>query len=856
MLVVGKSSFTSSAYWVRLLIENNSGKKRDFYLEVAYHYHDFIDFYEFDQYGAMQITKTGDQYPYRQRVIDHHNFVFPITLEHNENRLIVMRFKSVNSMLLPFTIWNPKSFHAQKERELIGLGLYYGMIVVMIFYNFFLLVTIRNSNYLVYVCYVVSYLIFQSGVNGLDFRFLWPENNYLANFSIFISLSFVNIFLTLFTQVFLHTRTLLPGLHRLINILIYPWTVIGLFVAIIGSGYSGRIILGFQPIAGIILLSTGVISLARGYRAARFYVIAFTLLLIASMVFALKSLGVLPSNILTEYVIIQLGSATEIVLLSLALGDKIRMEQRQAQNEIEDLNNNLERKVEEKTKDIKSILANIHQGIFTLHNENDIPVIDADFSEHLADILETRDIAGKSVTDIVFDNTNLLSDQLSMIKNAILFCIGDTWFNYDMNSIHLPREVEKYFENGSTKILEIDWCPVMDNKNETVQKILVTIRDVTTLRGLQARTKMQQDELSFISELIAVSGEQFLELLQTIKQLVDENKRLIESATIRDDETLKVLFINMHTIKGIGRSFGFVKMTTVVHECEQYYFQLKNDENQPWDKKKLQEDLKQVEDILSKYVNINNNKLGRGELSDKILVKKSVVENTIKSIKSFTQQSLPDHLREPLAAIHSDLSNFIYRRSKDILADVFKNVGTLARDLKKESPNIDIKCDDFSVTQFGSELIKNVFVHIVRNSMDHGIETPEERLKKGKDPAGTIYVDLSLNKNNEVTIHCRDDGSGINIQKLREIGQKMGLLTEPESSDPEKVANLIFCSGVSTSKSVSDISGRGVGMTAIKEYVEKSGGRIFLKLNMSSDSSSAYVPFEIEMTAPADILVA
>ncbi|MBF0442514.1 MAG: chemotaxis protein CheA, partial [Oligoflexales bacterium] len=197
----------------------------------------------------------------------------------------------------------------------------------------------------------------------------------------------------------------------------------------------------------------------------------------------------------------------------------------------------------------------------------------------------------------------------------------------------------------------------------------------------------------------------------------------------------------------------------------------------------------------------------------------------------------------------------IYRKSDDLFKEIFGGVGTLSRDLKKENPDIEIKCENFNVTEHGGELLRNIFVHIIRNSMDHGIESAEERISAGKKPAGKICLTLDRVDSHAV-IRYKDDGRGINISRLRDIAGKMGFLKEEEMKDPYKVVNIIFHEGVSTSKSVTEISGRGVGMGAIKEYVEKDGGRIELKLLDLPKERQSFVPFEIELSMPVAILVA
>ncbi|MBF0441214.1 MAG: response regulator [Oligoflexales bacterium] len=343
--------YTESSYWIRLLIENQCSKNRDFVLEIAHHYHDYVDLYELGVNGKVRITKTGDQFIYNQRPIDYQNFAFPISIEPNQKLIVMIRIRSYNTMIFPLVFWTSEQFNSAKSTEMIIFGMYYGMISVMVLYNFFLFILIRDLAYLMYVLYAISYLIFQAGVNGVDFRYLWPENIFLANSSFYIAVSFVDLFFAIFTKIFLKLKARSVFFNHTINFFIIPGSIMAIILSSTGSRYSGAFLSTLNPIAAPILIIISITCLIKGYRPARFYVIAFSALLIGATIFSLKALGILPSNILTEYGI-QIGSAIEIVLLSFALGDKIRIEQMEAQKNIEELNNGLEKKVEDKTREL------------------------------------------------------------------------------------------------------------------------------------------------------------------------------------------------------------------------------------------------------------------------------------------------------------------------------------------------------------------------------------------------------------------------------------------------------------------------------------------------------------------------
>jgi two-component system chemotaxis sensor kinase CheA len=126
------------------------------------------------------------------------------------------------------------------------------------------------------------------------------------------------------------------------------------------------------------------------------------------------------------------------------------------------------------------------------------------------------------------------------------------------------------------------------------------------------------------------------------------------------------------------------------------------------------------------------------------------------------------------------------------------------------------------------EELKDPLIHLVRNCIDHGIEKPAERIRCDKPARGKIVIAILPRSSNRVEINISDDGSGIEIAKVKATAQRLGLLTEDEALrlDDRKAAELIFQSGLSTSSILTEISGRGLGLAIVHEKVEKLGGTV------------------------------
>ena len=126
------------------------------------------------------------------------------------------------------------------------------------------------------------------------------------------------------------------------------------------------------------------------------------------------------------------------------------------------------------------------------------------------------------------------------------------------------------------------------------------------------------------------------------------------------------------------------------------------------------------------------------------------------------------------------------------------------------------------------EELKDPLIHLVRNCVDHGLEKPEVRLRKGKTRRGMITLTFNAKDSRQVEILVSDDGAGIDPEQVRAAAIKAGSLPEgaAEKLTPEETFALIFQSGLSTSEIITDISGRGLGLAIVREKVEKLGGLV------------------------------
>lgn len=521
---------------------------------------------------------------------------------------------------------------------------------------------------------------------------------------------------------------------------------------------------------------------------------------------------------------------------------------------IEEQNRTLEQKVEERTAelrqknyDIQGMLHNMQQGLFTVMQGG---VIHPEYSSYLESIFEISDLAGKDVFDLLFKQSNLGSNDLDQNKVAVDAIIGEDEMMFDFNEHLLAREYECTV-NDKKKILSLDWNPIVVEGE--VSKLMVTVRDVTQLKELEFAAASQKRELDIVGQLIKIPARKFLDFEATARKFVSENRTKIEATSAKDVDTLALLFRNMHTIKGNARTYGFVHLTDIVHDVESRYSELRTNEEAEWDAGLLLEELTLVEKGLDEYGHVFHQVLGRGDAGSEGETGAGLDEATVKRIEdclaSINSKYPEINTREELAPLHSLINNAHTCQLDTILADIINSLPSIAKELGKANPVVNIQADNIRIENKACDLMNNVFSHLLRNSVDHGIELPQERLEAGKPESGRIDIETQ-EKSDHLEIVLRDDGKGINLTRLQQKGIENGVFAENDQPTAEQIASLIFYSGVSTKEAVSSISGRGVGMDAVKQFLLQNGGDISLRLLAERSQDSDFVPFETIISLP------
>lgn len=351
--------YSNSVFWVRMELENNLSYDKEWLLEIGYPLIDFVDCYIFDTNGKYVLKQTGDRLLFKEREVAYRNFTFNFKTEPSQKKKIYISFKGDSSMQFPITIWSNKQFIEKVNTETISLGLYYGIMIAMVLYNLFIFFSVKDMSYLYYILYISSYVIVQMSLNGLTYEYLWSNSPWWGNHNLPFFISLCSVAILVFANAFLKIKENIPSFYKISPVLIVVGFILMTLSFLIKYSTIGQASILFAVLVAVIALVLGIICVNRGYRPARYYLLAWSVFLVSILLFTFKSFGLIPAIFITNYGI-QLGSAAEVILLSFALADRINImegEKKEAQQKALDIqeraNQELEVKVFERTEELR-----------------------------------------------------------------------------------------------------------------------------------------------------------------------------------------------------------------------------------------------------------------------------------------------------------------------------------------------------------------------------------------------------------------------------------------------------------------------------------------------------------------------
>lgn len=353
--------FTDSSYWLKLSIRNNTELKK-WIIESSYSLLDDLRVYMVFSDGRFDEYTVGDRLVFHERPIPHRNFLFDIPLAENTEVTIYIRAQSSSAIQLPISIW-PKHYYFYKDNfHIVTEGLYFGAMLMMAAFNIFILFMVLDKTYLYYVLFVVFQALFQAEMQGYGFQFLWSNATWIQHYSVIWLLNGLIGFVLLFWDGFLD----LPQNARSASFLLrsFAMTLLTLCLGSLFLPYSfvikASIIVGAISVLFALIIAIPLF-LVKKVRSAKLFLIAWSTAILGGVIFALNKWGVIPYSVYSEYAL-QVGTLIEVVLLSVAISDRISQAKREklqakyhAVSLQKEYNEQLEQRVEQRKEELEQV---------------------------------------------------------------------------------------------------------------------------------------------------------------------------------------------------------------------------------------------------------------------------------------------------------------------------------------------------------------------------------------------------------------------------------------------------------------------------------------------------------------------
>lgn len=346
--------FNTDAIWVHVSIPDFVVGK-DHLLEVGYPLLDQLDLYFISRGEVIKQINTGDQRSFWQRPIWHRNYLMEIPSADSGSLELYMRVQSEGSIEIPLRVWSRDAFWNVEQGNLLLKGAFAGVLLVMIFYNVFVFLVVRDQSYLYYVGYGASILLFQLSVDGLAYQYMWPELKSWHQTSLILFIAFAAVFRCMFTISFLDLTKRWPMAAWILTAVVTAALLLSTLSIVLPYNLAVKLATILVLPSTLLCLAIGSVLLYQGMRRARYFVAGWLVYFVGASLFALAKMGWISVSVMSEY-LLQIGVTFEVVLFSMALADSINLERREKQKAQRQSIQNLER--------YRSLYENAAEGIY------------------------------------------------------------------------------------------------------------------------------------------------------------------------------------------------------------------------------------------------------------------------------------------------------------------------------------------------------------------------------------------------------------------------------------------------------------------------------------------------------------
>ena len=460
----------------------------------------------------------------------------------------------------------------------------------------------------------------------------------------------------------------------------------------------------------------------------------------------------------------------------------------------------------------------------------------------LNEVFSKKKLVGDQVIDLLYSKANLKQEELNHMIFHLKGLFGMNEIQWRISTLTFLKSATIENKEKDDREVRFHYFPYYD-ENNLISKIMIVVEDITEYKKARKQADARQNEMEKVFTLLQVSDsifEFFLGETRIIFNRLKEDLLSLTNTSFRSEvfsSSLERIFRSLHTIKGNSKLFSLYSIQDLAHKGEDYLNQLLNDNCKQMDSQNIIEDLKNtlnsLEEEVESYATLRNKILRLDDNHNNLSIQYRIqwIKSLIHQLSSTLRTSRFD-LHE-VGRIQGDfaraLSSFEKTSILEYLPRYENMVGEISAQLSKKIEKLNQEMDYryFDAATLGK--INDFLLQSMRNAIDHGIEFPKERIRLGKKESGSIAI-KSRAINGTVFISVEDDGKGINANSISKMAVKKGLISadEAEKLSTQERFNLIFKPGFTTTTEVTTLSGRGVGMDAVKEIAEGLGGEVLI----------------------------
>jgi HPt (histidine-containing phosphotransfer) domain-containing protein len=479
-------------------------------------------------------------------------------------------------------------------------------------------------------------------------------------------------------------------------------------------------------------------------------------------------------------------------------------------------------------KEAADILRTVNEGLFLLDSNQKIGT---EKSMALANIFRREDFSNIGFDDLL---RGIVPDKtLRTAQDYVALLWGERVNEKLVKSINPLNEVEVHFDNPAggfeTHFLEFDFNRV--KSDGTISHLLVTVNDVTKRvllsRELQESQEKAQQQLDMLLRILHVDPESLTGFLTDAEvSLKMVNSILKEPAREESAFRSKIdsIYRQVHAVKGEASALGLKTVEQRAHAFEESLTELKGRANLSGSDflplvvklDDLFNHLAQVREMLGRLVDLHQAIATRGGSST------AASADTDKKVGEWLTGQSSDSSLESTGLLAN-------KQAASQLAGTLEKLAAKVAD--SQAKRVELKVHGLDrVPETYKRAVKDITIQLVRNAVVHGIEMPQDRLASQKPEAGILNVDFVDRGSEGYELVVRDDGRGLQLDRIKEVAIDRGLITPAQSQllDARQAMALIFRPGFSTSEDVTTDAGRGAGMDLVRVLVAEMGGRVGL----------------------------